>query len=89
MFLQIFLISIAVIAIAFSGFAIKMFFVKGSSFKKQCTSSIKDPETGRHMGCVSGGACHNPVIDEVNYQKKSPISQTNLTKMIKSATTDK
>lgn len=86
MFWQLFLLSIALMAIAFSGFAIKMFFVKGSTFKKQCTSSIKDPKTGRHMGCVSGGACHNPVMDEVNYQKKSPISKTNLTKMIKSAT---
>lgn len=86
MFWQLFLVSIALIAIAFSGFAIKMFFVKGSTFKKQCTSSIRDPKTGMHMGCVGGGSCHNPVMDEVNYQKKSPISKTNLTKMIKSAT---
>ena len=86
MFLQLFIVSIALMAVAFSGFALKMFFVKGSTFKKQCTSSIKDPKTGRHMGCVSGGACHNPVMDEVNYQKKSPISKTNLTKMIKQAT---
>ncbi len=86
MFLQLFILSVVIIGIAFSGFAIKMFFVKGSMFKKQCTSSIKDPKTGRHLGCVSGGACHNPVMDEVNYQKKSPISKTNLQKMIKSAT---
>lgn len=86
MFLQLFLVSVALMAIAFSGFAIKMFFVKGSMFKKQCTSSIKDPKTGRHLDCVGGGSCHNPVMDEVNYQKRSPISKTNLQKMIKSAT---
>ena len=50
-------------ALAFAGFAIKMFLKKDGEFKKQCSSV--HPKTGERLGCVcsSGkgdGSCHNP-----------------------------
>ena len=58
-FLQVLIFSIILIGLGFAGIAIKMFFIKGYTFKKQC--STIDPKTGKRMGCVCGssGACHN------------------------------
>jgi len=62
MLLQVFLIAIALLGLAFAGFAIKMLFIKGAQFKKQCASV--DPLTGDKMacGCGEGGggeSCEN------------------------------
>lgn len=54
MLLKILLIAIILVGLAFAGFAIKMFFVKGGEFKKQCSSV--DPLTGQRMGCSCGNA---------------------------------
>ena len=44
--------------IGFAGIAIKMFFKKDYTFKKQCSSV--DPKTGKRLGCACGtGSCHN------------------------------
>ena len=58
-FLKVLLISIIIIGAGFAGIAIKMFFKKNYTFKKQC--STVDPRTGKRMGCAcgTGGACHN------------------------------
>ncbi len=78
MFIKLFLLSIALLSLAFSGFAIKMFFQKNGQFKKQCSSSIRNPKTGKKLACA-GGSCHtSKIVEEVNYAKKSPISQRNL-----------
>ncbi len=53
MLLQLFLISIVLVAIALIGIGVKMFVVKGGEFKKQCGSV--DPTTGQRLGCT----CHN------------------------------
>lgn len=53
-FLKILLITIVFLALAFAGFAVKMFFKKGGEFKKQC--STVDPETGQPLGCSCGGS---------------------------------
>jgi chitinase len=50
--LKILLFSIAIIGIAFAGIAIKMFFIKGSEFKKQCSSVDAH---GQKIGCSCGG----------------------------------
>ncbi len=62
MFLKILLASVIFLALAFAGFAIKMFFKKGGEFKKQCSSI--DPETGKALGCScegqpGDGSCRN------------------------------
>ena len=49
-------------ALAFAGFAIKMFIKKDGEFKKQCSSI--DPDTGKALGCTcegqpSDGSCRN------------------------------
>lgn len=60
-FIKILLITIVFLALAFAGFAIKMFFKKGGEFKKQC--STVDPRTGQPLGCSCGGngdgSCRN------------------------------
>jgi hypothetical protein len=59
-FLTILIITIAFLAFFFIGLGIKMFLKKGGEFKKQC--SVKDPETGKSLGCSCGGnenSCHN------------------------------
>jgi len=81
MFIKLFFLSIVILGLAFAGFAIKMFFLKGGQFKKQCSSSIKDPKTGKQLSC-SGDSCHsNEIIEEIDYQKNSPISKRNIRKM--------
>ncbi len=60
-FLKILLVSVVILALAFAGFAVKMFFRKDGEFKKQCSSV--NPKTGKAVGCVCGGeddgSCHN------------------------------
>jgi len=57
-FLKILLISIVIVGIGFAGIAVKMFFKKDYTFKKQC--STVDPNTGKRLGCACGtGSCHN------------------------------
>ncbi|OFX68645.1 MAG: hypothetical protein A2X12_04790 [Bacteroidetes bacterium GWE2_29_8] len=60
--MKIFFLAIILIGIAITGIAIKMFLIKGSEFKKSCSSI--DPKTGKKIGCVckeSGkeGECQN------------------------------
>ncbi len=85
MFLKLFLLSIVLLGIAFAGFAIRMFFIKGGQFKKACSSSIKDPKTGKHLSCA-GGSCHShsKLDEEIEYAKKSPISKRNIRIMTES-----
>lgn len=86
MFIKLFLLSVVILGIAFSGFAIKMFFLKNGQFKKQCSSSIRDPKTGKKLACA-GGSCHsNTRLDEeIAYAKKSPISKRNIRIMTENA----
>jgi len=58
MFIKLFVVTVILLSIAFAGFAVKMFFIKGGYFKKQCSSSIKNPKTGRPLSCASG-SCHS------------------------------
>ncbi len=89
MFIKLFLLSVALLALAFSGFAIKMFFLKNGQFKKQCSSSIRDPKTGKRLACA-GGSCHTTsrLDDEIAYAKKSPISVRNVRLMTESAVSE-
>lgn len=61
MVLKVLLISIILVAIAFAGFAVKMFFKKDARFEKKCGSV--DPKTGKSLPCTcgntEGSACHN------------------------------
>ncbi len=94
MFIKLFLLSLVVLGVAFAGFAIKMFFIKGGQFKKQCSSSITDPKTGKKLACAhdsgdSGDSCHtSSLIEEIDYQKKSPISRRNIRIMTEEATSE-
>jgi len=60
-FIKILLITVVFLALAFAGFAVKMFFQKNGEFKKQC--STVDPKTGQSLGCSCGGtgdgSCHS------------------------------
>ena len=67
MFWKLLLISTVFMAIAFAGFAVKMFFKKDGEFKKQC--STVDPHTGKNLGCSCEGApgdgsCRNDKAEE-------------------------
>lgn len=53
MFLKILLITVVFLALAFAGFAVKMFFQKDGEFKKSCSSV--HPKTGEKLGCVCSG----------------------------------
>lgn len=62
MYLKILLLTVGLLAIAFAGFAVKMFFTKDGEFKKQCSSI--DPKTGKNLGCTcegqpGDGSCRN------------------------------
>jgi hypothetical protein len=62
MLLNVLIISIIFIGLAFAGFAIKILLTKNGEFKKSCSSI--DPETGQSYGCScgsseSGEACEN------------------------------
>jgi len=54
MILKVILIAIFLIGLSVAGIAVKMFFKKGSEFKKSCGSI--DPTTGTKIGCSCGGA---------------------------------
>lgn len=54
MYLKLLLLTIGLLAIAFAGIAVKMFFKKDGEFKKQC--STVDPRTGKNLGCSCQGA---------------------------------
>jgi hypothetical protein len=54
MILNVLIISIIFIGLAFSGIAIKILFKKNGEFKKSCSSI--DPETGSPYGCSCGNA---------------------------------
>ncbi len=79
MFIKLFLLSIVLLGIAFAGFAVKMFILKDGQFRKQCSSSIRDPKTGKKLACA-GGSCHSTskLDEEIAIAKKSPISRRNI-----------
>jgi hypothetical protein len=54
MLLNVFIIAIIFIGIAFAGFAIKILLQKNGEFKKSCASI--DPVTGERYGCSCGNA---------------------------------
>ncbi len=91
MFIKLFLLSVVILGVAFAGFAIKMFLIKGGQFKKQCSSSITNPKTGKKLACShdsggSGDSCHtSSLIEEIEYQKNSPISRRSIRIMTKEA----
>jgi hypothetical protein len=59
--LKLIFVAIALLAIAFAGIAIKMFFIKDATFQKSCSSI--NPQSGERMGCSCGGeettSCEN------------------------------
>ena len=60
MFVQLLIITVVAIVLVMLGIGIKMLVKKNGQFVKQC--SIKDPNTGKSMGCSCGGngnSCHN------------------------------
>ena len=85
MFLKLFLLSVVILSVAFAGFAIKMFFLKDGQFKKKCSSSIKDPKTGKKLSCAGDSCSTNSLTDEISYSKNSPISKRNIRIMTDSA----
>ncbi|MHC1702973.1 MAG: hypothetical protein AB9846_03595 [Tenuifilaceae bacterium] len=50
--MKLFLFAVLLIGIAVLGIAIKMFFIKGSTFTKTCGSV--DPTTGKKIACTCG-----------------------------------
>ena len=54
MLLNVLLISIVLIGLAFAGFAVKIILTKNGEFKKSCSSV--DPMTGERLGCSCGTA---------------------------------
>ncbi len=75
MYLKLLLLTIGLLAIAFAGFAIKMFFKKDGEFKKQC--STVDPQTGKNLGCSCEGApgdgsCRNDEDEEHEHHHHHP-----------------
>jgi len=52
--LKLVIVTIVLLALAFAGIAIKMFFFKNAEFRKSCSSI--DPNTGQRMGCSCGGS---------------------------------
>jgi hypothetical protein len=86
MFLKLFIVTVFFLAVAFAGFAVKMFFIKGAYFKKQCSSSIKNPKTGKPLSCASGSChSHSKLHEEIEISKKSPFSKRNIRIMTQSA----
>ncbi|MFU8842833.1 MAG: hypothetical protein ACNA7V_03385 [Bacteroidales bacterium] len=66
--IQVLLVSIVLIALAFAGIAIKMFIQKGGQFKKSCSSV--EGSSGEKIGCVCVGE-DNPQSC-VNFEKHHP-----------------
>ena len=66
MLLNVLLISIVLIGLAFAGFAVKIILTKNGEFKKSCSSV--DPTTGERLGCSCGTAdggseCRNKSLE--------------------------
>ena len=57
MIIKIILLAIILVGIAFAAIAIKMFFIRGSEFKKTCGTI--DPKTGKPLPCT----CRQPEKD--------------------------
>ena len=74
-FIKILLITIVFLALAFAGFAVKMFFKKDGEFKKEC--STVDPRTGQPLGCSCGGngdgSCRNEDEETSSKIKIQPL----------------
>lgn len=55
------IVATVLLGIAIAGIAVRLFFVKGSEFRKSCSSV--DPGTGQKLGCTCGGeaegSCEN------------------------------
>jgi hypothetical protein len=54
MIINVLIISIILLGLAFAGFAIKILLTKNGEFKKSCSSI--DPATGQSYGCSCGSA---------------------------------
>jgi hypothetical protein len=52
MILNLLIVSIVLVGLAFAGFAIKILLTKNGEFKKSCSSI--DPKTGERYGCTCG-----------------------------------
>jgi hypothetical protein len=72
--MQLFLVSLILLALAFIGIAIKMFVRKDGQFEKQCLTI--EFETGEKLGCVCTAEKHEDCIyykvhhgEEVNSEK--------------------
>jgi len=50
--MKLFILAILFVGLAVMGIAIKMFFIKGSTFSKTCGSV--DPKTGQKVACTCG-----------------------------------
>jgi len=61
MLLEVIIVAVIMLALAFAGFGVKMIFKKKGQFVKHCSSI--DPVTGKPFECVCGGdekaACLN------------------------------
>lgn len=60
--MQVFIVAVVLIALAFAGIAIKILVKKDGQFSKSC--STIDPATGQRLGCTcgnedSGATCDN------------------------------
>jgi hypothetical protein len=72
MLINVLIISIILVGLAFAGFAIKILFTKNGEFKKSCSSV--DPVSGERYGCScgigdGGEACENSRQSAVSSQK--------------------
>jgi len=61
MILKILIVAVILVAIAFAGFAVKMFFSPSAEFKKSCASV--DPNTGERLGCTCGNGNGGELCD--------------------------
>ena len=61
--MEVFLLTILLLALAIGGIAIKMFFKPGASFTKTCGSKF-DSRTGKPMPC----SCHSQTPEECDNQ---------------------
>lgn len=61
--MKTFILAIILVGLAIFGIAIKMFFIKGSSFTKTCGSV--DPVSGKKVACTCGdnGIGNKPTCD--------------------------
>jgi hypothetical protein len=72
MLINVLIISIILLGLAFAGFAVKILFKKNGEFKKSCSSV--DPLTGERFGCSCGSpdgeaTCKNSQQSAVNSQQ--------------------